>query len=327
MYPNPVTAIKRRSRFLRAAVALLMALGGASFLMARSASAVTVTDVRLSGTSDRSANATLNGSIITGNAYIYVNPTGVQRVSFWLDNPARSTTAARIDTSAPFDFVGSSSTGAALPWASTAVADGAHSITTRIRYTNGTSATLTSQFTVRNAAVATTNIFGTALPTVPSANDPQAVELGVKFRVANAVSATGVRFYKGSANTGTHLGRVWSGSGQLLGSATFTGESASGWQQVSFASPITLQANTTYVASVYMPVGGYAYTMNAFTTQGAGNSTVQALANGVDGVNGVYRYVAGGGFPNLGFNATNYFVDVTVTTAGTPTTTTTAPPT
>lgn len=329
MQPNQPTTIKWRSRLFRAVVALALVLGAGSFVMARSASALTVTDLRVSGSPDRSASVALNGATTSGNAYIYVNPTGVQRVSFWLDNPTMSTTALRVDTSAPFDFVGNTSIGTALPWASTAVADGVHSITARVRNTNGTSSVVTAQFTVRNATVATTNIFGSEVPSVASANDVQAVELGVKFRVAAAAQATGVRFYKGATNTGSHLGRVWSSSGQLLANATFTGESASGWQQVTFASPIALQANTTYVASVYMPVGGYSYSMNAFATQGAGNSTVQALANGADGVNGVYRYVSGGGFPNLGFNATNYFVDVTVTASSSPVTptTTTAPPT
>ncbi len=39
---------------------------------------------------------------------------------------------------------------------------------------------------------------------------------------------TGVRFYKSAANTGTHIGSLWSASGQLLAQATFTNETASG---------------------------------------------------------------------------------------------------
>jgi len=35
---------------------------------------------------------------------------------------------------------------------------------------------------------------------------------------------TGIRFYKGVNNTGTHLGHLWSSAGTLLASATFTGE-------------------------------------------------------------------------------------------------------
>ena len=47
---------------------------------------------------------------------------------------------------------------------------------------------------------------------------------------------SGVRFYKGTTNTGVHIGNLWTTSGTLLATATFTNESASGWQQVNFSS-------------------------------------------------------------------------------------------
>ena len=49
-------------------------------------------------------------------------------------------------------------------------------------------------------------------------------------------------------------------------SATFTGESASGWQQVNFGSPVAVAANTTYVASYYAPNGRYATSDGYFAT-------------------------------------------------------------
>ena len=39
---------------------------------------------------------------------------------------------------------------------------------------------------------------------------------------------TAIRFYKASANTGTHIGSLWTATGQLLASVTFTNETASG---------------------------------------------------------------------------------------------------
>src|SRR4029078_10969237 len=66
----------------------------------------------------------------------------------------------------------------------------------------------------------------------PIENDTGAVELGVKFRSDVAAEITGLRFYKGPDNTGTHVGHLWTGSGNLLAEATFTGETASGWQEV-----------------------------------------------------------------------------------------------
>ena len=47
---------------------------------------------------------------------------------------------------------------------------------------------------------------------------------------------TGVRFYKGTGNTGTHPA-LWTASGQLLATGTFTNETATGWQTATFAQP------------------------------------------------------------------------------------------
>ena len=67
---------------------------------------------------------------------------------------------------------------------------------------------------------------------------PNAVNLGVKFQSDVAGYITGIRFYKGPSNTGTHVGHLWTASGALLATATFTNETASGWQQVNFANPV-----------------------------------------------------------------------------------------
>jgi Domain of unknown function (DUF4082)/Bacterial Ig domain/Carboxypeptidase regulatory-like domain len=153
-------------------------------------------------------------------------------------------------------------------------------------------------------------IFGQNTPTLADGGDGNAVELGVKFRADSSGNIVGVRFYKSAANTGTHIGHVWSDSGQLLGTATFAGESGSGWQQVNFSSPIPAQANTTYVASYYAPVGHYSADQRFFLQSGYDDPPLHALADGVDGANGEFVYSSGGGFPNTGSNATNYWVDV-----------------
>jgi hypothetical protein len=95
----------------------------------------------------------------------------------------------------------------------------------------------------------------------------------------------------------------------------FSGETASGWQQANFASPISISAGTTYVVSYYSPNGRYAFNQGYFTSTGVDRPPLHALRNGVDGPNGVYRYGSGGGFPNSSWNASNYWVDV-VFTAG-----------
>jgi hypothetical protein len=149
-----------------------------------------------------------------------------------------------------------------------------------------------------------------ATPKLVDSNDSNPVELGVKFRADSNGYVTGLRFYKASTNVGTHVGHVWSRAGLLLGSATFTSETGSGWQQVNFSTPIAVSANTTYIASYFAPSGHYSANTNAFATTGIDNAPLHALANGVDGSDGVYLYSSAGGFPTNTYQATNYWVDI-----------------
>ncbi len=57
--------------------------------------------------------------------------------------------------------------------------------------------------------------------------DPDSVpiELGTQFTADTAGSITGVRFYKGPSNAGTHTVSLWNTSGTRLATATVTGES------------------------------------------------------------------------------------------------------
>ena len=93
----------------------------------------------------------------------------------------------------------------------------------------------------------------------PAAADTSAVELGVKFRSDRDGYITGIRFYKGTTNTGHPRRQSLDGRRDARSaSVTFANETASGWQQATFASPIAITANTVYVASYYAPVGRYA---------------------------------------------------------------------
>ena len=97
----------------------------------------------------------------------------------------------------------------------------------------------------------------TATPGTPDGNQSLPVELGVKFTSGSSGFITGIRFYKGANNTGTHVGISGAAAGALLASATFAGESGSGWQQVNFSSPVAITANTVYVASYFSPTGDF----------------------------------------------------------------------
>ena len=156
------------------------------------------------------------------------------------------------------------------------------------------------------------------IPGNPSIADPNPVELGVKFRMDVGGLITGVRFYKGSANTGTHIGNLWTSAGQLLASATFTNETASGWQHVNFATPVAIAAGTVYVASYFAPNGNYAGDNFFFTTAGVDNDVIHLLQDGASGGNGVYVYGPSSAFPSSTFRASNYWVDVVFTTTSGP---------
>ena len=166
------------------------------------------------------------------------------------------------------------------------------------------------------AAITNATIWSsTATPAILSATDSKAVELGVKFRSDVNGYITGIRFYKGSGNTGTHVGHLWTSTGTLLATATFSKETASGWQQVNFATPVAITANTTYIVSYYAPAGHYAYNLNYFASSGIDNGVLHALSNSAGGGDGVYLYASGGGFPTSTYEASNYWVDVVFNSA------------
>jgi len=164
--------------------------------------------------------------------------------------------------------------------------------------------------TISSAPTSKTIWPSTIVPGTADSGPDSAVGLGVKFKSDVAGRITGIRFYKATANTGTHVGNLWSSAGTKLATATFSGETASGWQQVSFATPVAITSNTVYVASYHCTVGHYSEDDNYFASKGVDNPPLHALANGVSGGNGVYAYGTSSAFPNSTWNAANYWVDV-----------------
>jgi hypothetical protein len=148
------------------------------------------------------------------------------------------------------------------------------------------------------------------VPAVPASTDARAYELGLRFRPLVNGFVTGVRFYKGAGNTGTHTGKLWTNTGVQLATTTFTGETASGWQSQSFSTPVAVQAGTTYVISYFAPVGRFASDDWYFATKGTISWPLEALADYADGRNGINRRNQSR-FPTTGaIRSTNYWVDV-----------------
>lgn len=155
-----------------------------------------------------------------------------------------------------------------------------------------------------------------AAPSIPSFEDATPNELGVKFYSDSDGFITAIRFYKGPLNTGVHIAHLWDVNGTLLSTATFTNETASGWQQVTLPNPVPITAGSVYVASYWDPNGGYAVNRPYFTSQ-YDNPPLHALADGVNGANGVYIYNSSG-FPTSTYNSSNYWVDVVFTPGANP---------
>jgi hypothetical protein len=183
-------------------------------------------------------------------------------------------------------------------------------VTARDSAGNASSDTLSVTYEGTAACVACSLWDATVTPSVAASTDTSAVNLGVKFRAVAPGRITGARFFKGVGNTGTHVASLWTVDGTLLAQAAFTNETASGWQQVSFATPITIQANATYVVSYHAPNGRYAFDGAYFASTSVESGPLQAPATAAVGGNGVYRYGASSAFPNASYNASNYWVDV-----------------
>ena len=175
--------------------------------------------------------------------------------------------------------------------------------------TNTVSATATGIGSVTFSAVAsppanTQKLFTNQVPSVANATDNVPYELGMKFRSSKGGQITLIRFWKAGSETGTHIGKIWAATGTLILSATFTNETASGWQEQLLATPVNIQANTIYVVSV----NANAY--YAFTNEGLSNSIVSGdLSSVADGNNGVYN-VNPNSFPTSSYLNTSYFRDI-----------------
>ena len=147
------------------------------------------------------------------------------------------------------------------------------------------------------------SLFTMQTPVRPSASDGRPYELGMKFRPARSGQITAIRHWKAAGETGAHVGKIWSASGGLLASVTFTNETASGWQQQVLGTPLIVQANTTYVVSVNVQ-SNYPYTGSGLASPIV-NGDISSIADGNNGV-----YANAGVFPSGSFQSSNYFRDI-----------------
>ena len=135
------------------------------------------------------------------------------------------------------------------------------------------------------------SLFGSAGPETAADIDTDPIEVGTRFTVSSPGLVSGVRFYKGAGNTGTHIGRLWNQTtGRLLDEVAFTDESATGWQTALFGAPVAVAPGQVYVVSYHTSLGRFSVTRGFFGrvyTRGIVTATA-----------GVFRYgVVGGSCP------------------------------
>ncbi|QBR90559.1 DUF4082 domain-containing protein [Microbacterium wangchenii] len=150
-------------------------------------------------------------------------------------------------------------------------------------------------------------IFGDGTPQHPWWADSDAVQVATRFTVDTAGNATGVRFYKGEANTGQHTGYLWNAAGERIAEVEFVDETADGWQTAQFAAPVPLLADTEYRVGLYSTTGRYAVDLGtlAFETR-VGPFTIPGHGS---------AFTYGRGYP-AELTIHNYWVDITFDGAG-----------
>ena len=154
------------------------------------------------------------------------------------------------------------------------------------------------------ASAASESLFGSTVPAIKADSDAAAVTVGTAFRAKKAGQVTAVRFYKGTGNSGPHVGAIYAADGLMSMRVNFTRETASGWQTATLRSPVYLSAGATFVAAVSMPNGHYAATSSYPWPKSSTSLT---------GTRGVYTYGSGVRFPKSTYQSTSYFVDVSFT--------------
>ena len=140
-------------------------------------------------------------------------------------------------------------------------------------------------------------------PTGAAVKD-QAVTLGMKFKPKSSGTAVGLMYYRNF--TGAVTGQLWSSTGALLASVSFSDNTA-GWKTGIFPAAVQILQGAEYTVSYFSAGGSYYATQGYFP---------KSFAN-YDATGSAYKYGATAQFPNLTFNASNYFVEpiLTYTTA------------
>ncbi len=126
-------------------------------------------------------------------------------------------------------------------------------------------------------------IFGNSVPGIVDQGPDAPNKIGVAFTVDTYGWATGMRFYKSAADTGSHLGQLRAHDdinyAFSVAHVTFTNETASGWQTATFDHPVYLYPGLAYSVTYTSPNGHWSYFPNYLTTA-VDSGPIHVLSNG-----------------------------------------------
>lgn len=123
------------------------------FITLFSVSAEAQYSLLVSHSADRSSSTSLDGSTISGNAYIFIGPeNGISQVAFYLDDSGLNGSPRQIERIAPYDFAGTAANNLAYPFDTKSLADGVHTVSAVVSLSAGGSETLQTTFSVENNA-------------------------------------------------------------------------------------------------------------------------------------------------------------------------------
>jgi hypothetical protein len=95
--------------------------------------------------------------------------------------------------------------------------------------------------------VGSTSVFLTDAPETIATGQGLTWEQGLEFSSSVNGEITHIRYWKAADEpAGGHIGRIWSTNGTLLATASFTCETASGWQQAPLSPALPITAGVHY---------------------------------------------------------------------------------
>jgi len=98
-------------------------------------------------------------------------------------------------------------------------------------------------------------MLGARTPTTPDAGDNGSISVGRQVPQRRRRHVNGIRFYKATANTGTHVGALWTARRPAARRSDLQKRNGLRLAAGRIRSPVAIQANTTYVASYFAPTG------------------------------------------------------------------------